>query len=324
MAWKIIGVGLMLEEFAAWLVYSVLSLPQGAFSESAVFFVADVIKVTLLLAVVVFAVGIARTFVTPQKVKKWLGGRREGVGNLMAALLGVPTPFCSCSAVPLFIGFVEAGVPLGVTFSFLIASPLINEIAVALLWGMFGWHIALLYIVSGLVIATVAGIVIGRLGLEGEVEKVRATKAKKQMNRKMSWNARVEFALAESKSITLRVLPYLVLGIGIGALIHGYAPSDLLSSIAGRDNLLAVPIAVLIGIPLYSNAAGMVPVLGVLVSKGMAMGTALAFMMSVIGLSFPEMVILRRVIKPKLIAVFALVLFIAFTLTGYLFNAVLG
>ena len=163
----------ILEGFATWLVYSVLAIPQGAFGESAVFFVADVIKVTLLLAVVVFLVGIARTFVTPQKVKKWLGGRREGVGNLLAALLGVPTPFCSCSAVPLFIGFVEAGVPLGVTFSFLIASPLINEIAIALLWGMFGLHIALLYIASGLVIATVGGIVIGRLNLEAEVEKVR-------------------------------------------------------------------------------------------------------------------------------------------------------
>ena len=314
----------ILEGFAAWLVYSVLSLPQGAFAESAVFFVADVIKVTLLLAVVVFLVGIARTFVTPQKVKKWLGGRREGAGNLLAALLGVPTPFCSCSAVPLFIGFVEAGVPLGVTFSFLIASPLINEVAVALLWGMFGLHIALLYIFTGLVIATVGGIVIGRLGLEGEVEKLRAKKGKRAISARMDWKARAEFALAESKSITLRVLPYLVLGIGIGALIHGYAPADFLANVAGKDNLLAVPIAVLIGIPLYSNAAGMVPIMGVLVSKGMAMGTALAFMMSVIGLSLPEMVILRRVIKPKLILVFALVLFIAFTLTGYLFNAVLG
>ena len=314
----------ILEGFAAWLVYSVLGIAQGAFGESAAFFVADVIKVTLLLAVVVFLVGMARTFVTPQKVKKWLGGRREGVGNLLAALLGVPTPFCSCSAVPLFIGFVEAGVPLGVTLSFLIASPLINEIAIALLWGMFGWNIALLYIVSGLVIATVAGMVIGRLGLEGEVEKVRAKKGKQAISKRMDWNARVQFALGESKSITLRVLPYLVLGIGIGALIHGYAPADFLSSIAGKDNVLAVPIAVLVGIPLYSNAAGMVPIMGVLVSKGMAMGTALAFMMSVIGLSLPEMVILRRVIKPKLIFVFALVLFVAFVITGYLFNAVLG
>ena len=314
----------ILEGFVSWLVYSALGVPQGAFADSAVFFIADVIKVTLLLAVVVFAVGIARTFVTPQKVKKWLGGRKEGVGNLMAALLGVPTPFCSCSAVPLFIGFVEAGVPLGVTFSFLIAAPLINEVAVAMLWGMFGWNIALLYIASGLVIATVAGMAIGRLGLDGEVEKMRLKGGKRAISRKMDWNARVEFAVAESKSITLRVLPYLVLGIGIGALIHGYAPADFLAGIAGKGNVLAVPIAVLIGVPLYSNAAGMVPIMGVLVSKGMAMGTALAFMMSVIGLSLPEMIILRRVIKPKLIVVFALTLFIAFTLTGYLFNAVLG
>ncbi|MFA6328854.1 MAG: permease [Candidatus Micrarchaeia archaeon] len=314
----------MFEEFAAWLVYSALGMAHGQLGESAAFFVADVMYVTLLLAIVVFAVGIMRTFVTPQKVKKWLGGRREGVGNLMAALLGVPTPFCSCSAVPLFIGFVEAGVPLGVTFSFLIASPLINEVAVALLWGMFGFNIAVLYIVSGLAIATVAGIVIGRLHLEGEVEKMRLKKGKAARSKRMDWNARVEFAAGESRSITLSVLPYLVLGIGIGALIHGYAPADFLSSVAGRDNLLAVPIAVLIGIPLYSNAAGMVPIMGVLVSKGMAMGTALAFMMGVIGLSLPEMIILRRVIKPKLIAVFALVLFIAFVITGYLFNAVLG
>jgi len=314
----------MLEEFAAWLVYSVLAMPQGPLGESAVFFIYDTIKVTLLLAAVVFAVGIARTFVTPQKVKKWLGGRREGAGNLFAALLGVPTPFCSCSAVPLFIGFVEAGVPLGVTFSFLIASPLINEVAVALLWGMFGWHIALLYVVTGLAIATAAGIVIGRLGLEGDVERLRAAKGKAAANREMDWNARARFALGESKSITLKVFPYLLLGIGIGALIHGYAPSALLSGIAGKSNLLAVPIAVLIGIPLYSNAAGMVPIVGVLMSKGMATGTALAFMMSVIGLSLPEMIILRRVIKPRLIAVFALVLFIAFVVTGYLFNALLG
>jgi hypothetical protein len=315
----------VLEEFAAWLVYSLLGVPEGAFAESAIFFVADSIKVTLLLAVVVFLVGIVRTFVTPERVKKLLGKKSEGTGNLLAALLGVPTPFCSCSAVPLFIGLVEAGVPLGVTFSFLIASPLINEVAIALLWGMFGWHIALLYISSGLVIATVAGIVIGRLKMEGEVEKfVYKMKAKKANAKKMDWRARAEFGISESKSITLKVLPYLLVGIGIGALIHGYAPADLLSSVAGKDNILAVPIAVLIGIPLYSNAAGMVPIVGVLMSKGMAMGTALAFMMSVIGLSLPEMIILRRVIKPRLIAVFALVLFVAFVITGYLFNALLG
>jgi len=273
----------------------------------------------------VFLVGIARSFVTPQKVRKWLGGRREGVGNILAALLGIPTPFCSCSAVPLFIGFVEAGVPLGVTFSFLIASPLINEVAVTLLFAMFGWQIAALYIGTGLVIAVVAGIVIGRLGLEGEVEGfAHEMTVKMKKEKRMDWRARVDFAIAQSKEITLKVLPYLIVGIGIGAAIHGYAPADFLSGFAGKDNPLAVPIAVLIGIPLYSNAAGMVPIVGVLISKGMATGTALAFMMSVIGLSLPEMIILRKVLKPKLLLAFALVLFIAFVITGYLFNAVLG
>ena len=315
----------MLSQFAAWLSRSVLGLTAGsAIASSTEFFIEDIIKVTLLLLVVVFLVGIARTFVTPKKVKKLLGGKREGIGNLLAALLGVPTPFCSCSAVPLFIGFVEAGVPLGVTFSFLIAAPLINEIAIALLWGMFGWHIAALYIGSGLVIATFAGIVIGRLGLEGEVEKYHGKKAARMRETSMEWRERLEFAVGESKNITLKVFPYLLVGIGIGAIIHGYAPSDLLLGLAGDNNPLAVPIAVLIGIPLYSNAAGIVPIVGVLISKGMATGTALAFMMSVIGLSLPEMIILRKVLKPKLIAVFALTLFIAFVAVGLLFNAIIG
>jgi uncharacterized protein len=318
----------MLAEFASWFAYSLLSLKEGsALGASVEFFVEDSIKVTLLLALVVFIVGVIRTFVTPEKVKKLLGRRSEGVGNLLAALLGVPTPFCSCSAVPLFIGFVEAGVPLGVTFSFLIASPLINEVAATLLFAMFGWQIAALYIGSGLVIATVAGIVIGRMRLEGEVEgfvyKARRS-AKSARDKKMGWSARLRFGAAESKSITLKVLPYLLFGIAVGALIHGYAPSDFLLSVAGRGSLLAVPIAVLVGIPLYSNAAGMVPIVGVLISKGMATGTALAFMMSVIGLSMPEIVILRRVLKPKLIAIFVGVLFVSFVLVGYLFNAVLG
>jgi uncharacterized protein len=239
--------------------------------------------------------------------------------------LGVPTPFCSCSAVPLFIGFVESGVPLGITFSFLIASPLINEVAATMLFAMFGWQIAALYIGSGLVIAIIAGMIIGRLHLESEVEGfVYKIKAKNTLERKMIWKERVGFGIEESKSITRKVLPYLLLGIAIGGLIHGYAPSDFLASIAGKGNPLAVPIAVLIGVPLYSNAAGMVPIVGVMISKGMATGTALAFMMAVIGLSLPEMIILRKVLKPKLLAVFALVLFVSFVLTGYLFNIILS
>ncbi|MDD5337277.1 MAG: permease [Candidatus ainarchaeum sp.] len=316
----------MLQEFADWLTYSIFGLArESQLGAAANFFIYDSIKVTLLLAIIVFFVGIVRTFITPEKVRKWLGGRSEGAGNVLAALLGVPTPFCSCSAVPLFIGFVEAGVPLGITFSFLIASPLINEVAATMLFAMFGWEIAALYIASGLVIAIAAGMVIGRLGLESEVEDfVYKIKAKKMAENKMGWKQRAGFGLSESKSITLKVLPYLLLGIAIGGLIHGYAPADFLASIAGKNNPLAVPIAVLVGIPLYSNAAGMVPIVGVLISKGMATGTALAFMMSVIGLSLPEMIILRKVLKPKLLAAFALVLFISFTLTGYLFNAVLG
>ena len=315
-----------LQQFADWLTYAVLGLAQNSPLASSVnFFVYDSIKVTLMLAVIVFGVAIVRTYITPQKVKKWVAGRTEGVGNVLAAVLGIPTPFCSCSAVPLFIGFVESGVPLGVTFSFLIASPLINEIAAAMLLAMFGWEIAALYIISGLIIAIFAGIIIGRLHLEGEVEEfVYKCKLHDLAEKEMTWNDRLVFAKNESKDITLRVLPYILLGIAIGAVIHGYAPADFLANIAGPDNPLAVPIAVMIGIPLYANAAGMIPIMEVLTAKGMAMGTALAFMMAVIGLSLPEMIILRKVLKIKLLAIFAGILFVAFTLTGYLFNAVLG
>ena len=315
-----------LQAFADWVTYSVLGLVQGSPLASSVnFFIYDSIKVTLLLAVIVFFVAIIRTFITPPKVKKWLGGRHEGVGNVLAALLGIPTPFCSCSAVPLFIGFVESGIPLGITFSFLVASPLINEIAASMLFALFGWQIALIYIVSGLVIAIVAGILIGRLNLEHEVEEfVYKVKLRDPAEAPMTWKERVAFGISESKSITLKVLPYILIGIGIGAVIHGYAPADFLVDFAGPGNPLAVPIAVIIGIPLYSNAAGMIPIIDVLTQKGMAIGTSLAFMMAVIGLSIPEMVILRKVIKLKLILIFAAILFLSFTFTGYLFNFLMG
>jgi uncharacterized membrane protein YraQ (UPF0718 family) len=315
-----------LQLFADWVTYAIFGLVQGTPLASSVnFFVYDSIKVTLMLAVIVFCVAIVRSFITPQKVKKWVAGRTEGAGNVVAAVLGIPTPFCSCSAVPLFIGFVESGVPLGITFSFLIASPLINEVAAAMLLAMFGWQIALIYIVSGLIIAIVAGIIIGRLHLESEVEEfVWKCKLYDQAEKTMTWNDRLTLAKDESREITLKVLPYILIGIAIGAVIHGYAPADFLVNIAGKDNPLAVPIAVLIGIPLYSNAAGMIPIMEVLTAKGMAMGTALAFMMAVIGLSLPEMIILRKVIKIKLLVIFAGILFVSFTLTGYLFNGVIG
>ena len=315
-----------LQLFADWLTYSILGLVQNSPLGSSVdFFIYDSIKVTLMLAVVVFGVAVIRTYITPQKVKKWVAGRTEGVGNVVAAVLGIPTPFCSCSAVPLFIGFVESGVPLGITFSFLIASPLINEVAAAMLLAMFGWQIALIYIVSGLIIAIAAGIIIGRLHLESEVEDfVWKCKLYDQAEKPMTWNDRLTFAKNESREITLKVLPYILAGIAIGAVIHGYAPADFLATIAGPDNPFAVPIAVLVGIPLYSNAAGMIPIMEVLTAKGMAMGTALAFMMAVIGLSVPEMIILRKVIRIRLLVVFAGILFVSFMLTGYLFNAILG
>jgi uncharacterized protein len=315
-----------LQLFADWLTYQVLGLVQGTPLASSVnFFIYDSIKVTLMLAVIVFAVAIVRTYITPQRVKKWVAGRTEGAGNVVAAVLGIPTPFCSCSAVPLFIGFVESGVPLGITFSFLIASPLINEVAAAMLLAMFGWQIALIYIVSGLIIAIIAGVIIGRLHLENEVEEfVYKCRMHEQAEKPLSWKERIDFGISESKSITLTVLPYILIGIAIGAIIHGYAPADFLVGIAGPGNPLAVPIAVLIGIPLYSNAAGMIPIMEVLTENGMAMGTALAFMMAVVGLSLPEMIILRKVIKIKLLAIFVGIMFMAITMTGYLFNAVLG
>jgi uncharacterized membrane protein YraQ (UPF0718 family) len=315
-----------LQAFADWITYSILGLAQGSPLGSSVnFFIYDSIKVTLMLAVIVFFVAIIRTFITPPKVKKWLGGRHEGVGNVLAALLGIPTPFCSCSAVPLFIGFVESGIPLGITFSFLVASPLINEIAASMLFALFGWQIALIYIASGLIIAIFAGILIGRLNLEHEVEEfVYKVKLRDPAEAPMTWKERIKFGISESKSITLKVLPYILIGIAIGAVIHGYAPADFLVDFAGPGNPLAVPIAVIIGIPLYSNAAGMIPIIDVLTQKGMAIGTSLAFMMAVIGLSIPEMIILRKVIKLKLILIFAAILFLSFTFTGYLFNFLMG
>lgn len=314
------------ESIGSYAVYTLAGMSESdPLSGALEFFIADSIKVSLLLSSMVFLVSIVRTYVTPQKIRKMLGGRKEGAGNLFAALLGIPTPFCSCSAVPLFIGLVEAGVPLGVTFSFLIASPLINEVALALLLSMFGWQVAALYIGTGLLVAVAAGITIGRLGLESEVEDfVYKVRSKELAESGMGWKGRLSFAKGETVDILRRVGPFLLLGIGAGAFIHGYAPVGLLSEIAGPDNPLAVPVVVLIGIPLYSNAAGTMPVVQALMSKGMAMGTALAFMMSVTALSLPEMIILRKVLKPKLLATLALTLAASFILTGLLFNAVLG
>lgn len=296
-----------------------LNLNKGTrLANSINYFVYDSIKVVLLLLLVTFLVGLIRTIITPKKIKDFLNGRKQGVGNFMAAVLGIPIPFCSCSAVPLFLGLMESGIPLGISFSFLIASPLINEVAVALLFALFGIKIASIYIMSGLIIATLGGFIIGKLNLEKYV--IRLSKKEHLADKKYDLKGRFSFAYHHSVHITKKVLIFVLIGIAIGSLIHGFAPENLLANLAGKDNFFAVPIAVLIGIPLYSNAAGILPIMNALIAKGVATGTALAFMMSVIGLSFPEFIMLRKVMKLRLLLTFIAVLFFAFVLTGYLFN----
>lgn len=299
--------------------------PDSRLGETVRFFVFDTTKILLLLTGIIFVVTVLRSFLSVERTRELLGGRREGVANVGAALLGVATPFCSCSAVPAFIGFVSAGVPLGVTLSFLIASPLVNEVAVVLLFGMFGWRIAALYMAAGLTIAIVAGFGLGRLGLERWVEPfvydVPAGAA--ASGPKLGWSERFELGREEVGKIVRKVLPYLLLGIGIGAVIHGWVPESFFERFAGPGNPLAVPFAVLLGIPLYSNAAGVLPLVEALYDKGLAMGTLLAFMMAVVALSLPEMILLRRVLKPKLIVSFMGVVAAGILAVGYLFNAVL-
>lgn len=313
--------------FWNWLLFDAVGLdPDARLGESIRFFLFDTTKILLLLTGIIFVVTILRSFMSVERTRALLGGRREGLANLGAATLGIATPFCSCSAVPAFIGFVAAGVPIGVTLSFLIASPLVNEVAVVLLFGMFGWEIALLYMVAGVLIATVAGFVLGRLHAERWVEPFvfeagAVPGAGEGMRPTM--RMRVEVAREEVGKIVRKVLPFLLVGIGLGAVIHGWLPEDFFVRYAGSDNPLAVPFAVLLGIPLYSNAAGVLPLVEALYAKGLAMGTLLAFMMAVVALSLPEMVLLRRVLKPKLIGMFIAVVAVGILIVGYLFNAVL-
>jgi hypothetical protein len=294
-------------------------------AEAVTFFLYDVPKILLLLTAMVFIITFLRTFVGAERARSLLAGRREGVGNGIAAGVGVVTPFCSCSAVPLFIGFIEAGVPLGVTFSYLIAAPLVNEVAIVLLIGLFGWKIAALYVASGLVIATLSGAIIGRLRLERYVEdfvwQVHVGRPGEQT--RFEYRDRLRVASASTREIVGKVLPYLVVGIGFGAAIHGYVPERALTDLLGNGSWWSVPAAVVFGVPLYSNAAGILPVVQALIGKGVALGVALAFMMAVVGLSFPELVILRRVLKLPLIAAFVAILTGAILITGYLFILVL-
>ncbi len=308
---------------ARWITYTALGLPHDRhFSRAAEFFVFEVPKVLMLLTLIVFAVGVVRTFFTPERTRAILAGKRESAGNVLAALLGIVTPFCSCSAVPLFIGFVTAGVPLGVTFSFLISAPMVNEVALVLLLGMFGWKVAGIYLGTGLLVAIVAGWIIGRLHMEEHVESwVYATRvAGGEAEERPTWEQRVRLGMEAVGDIVGRVWLFVVLGIAVGAGIHGYVPEGFMASIMGKSAWWSVPAAVLIGVPMYSNAAGIIPVVQALLGKGAALGTALAFMMSVIALSLPEAVILRKVLTPRLIFVFFGTVAAGILLVGYLFN----
>lgn len=309
------------------IVYDLLNiLPESSLGQALNFFIYDTIKILILLSAIIFVISIIRTYLPPEKTKKFLSRQKFPIlNNFIAALIGIITPFCSCSAVPLFIGFVQAGVPLGATFSFLISSPMVNEVALVLLWGLFGWKIAAIYIVSGVIIATLAGYILGKMKLEKWVEPfVFKLKSGRSIEQKLTQKDRYEFAVGYVREIVGKVWIYIVIGVGIGAAMHGYVPNDFLLRIAGPNNLFAVPLAVLIGIPLYSNAAGTIPIVSVLIDKGMAMGTALAFMMAVTALSLPEFIILRKVLKTKLIVTYAAIVGVGIIFTGYLFNIIIS
>ena len=309
-----------------WLTYSIFSItPKTLLADAINFFIYDTIKILILMTVIIFAVSIIRSYLPPEKIRAILSHKSKYMGNIIASFLGIITPFCSCSAIPLFLGFIQAGVPLGTTFSFLVASPMINEVALVLLLGMFGWKIALMYIVSGLIISILSGIVIGKMKVESLVEPfvyqntINGNVELPTMTRR----ERVTYAKDYTLDILKKVWIYILIGIGIGAWIHGYVPALFLAQYAGSDKWYAVPLAVLIGIPLYSNAAGVIPLVSALTEKGVSMGTTLAFMMSVTALSLPEFMILKKVMKIKLIFIFAGIVSTGIILTGYLFNLIL-
>ncbi|MGA9115182.1 MAG: permease [Bacteroidota bacterium] len=315
---------LALEPAAALCVRAIPLPPGSRLSEAVRFFLYEAPKVLLLLVLVVFGVGVIRTFFSPERTRRILGGRSSFLGNVLAGLLGIVTPFCSCSAVPLFIGFVETGIPLGVTFSFLIAAPMINEVALVLLFGLFGWQTALIYVTTGLAIAIGSGYLIGRMRLEGFVEDwvYEVTSRPLPPEAGLGFQDRIRAGFTAVGDVVGRVWPYVLVGIGVGAGVHGYVPEDFLAGIMGKSVWWAVPLSVLIGVPLYSNAAGIIPVVHALLEKGASLGTALAFMMSVIGLSLPETIILRKVLKPPLIGVFVGVVAAGIVAVGYLFNLI--
>ena len=315
---------IFLDRGVDFLIYGILQLDKSAHLTEAIrFFLYDTPKVLILLTVIVFIVGIIRSYFSPEKTRKALEGKPLFIGNIMAASLGIVTPFCSCSAIPLFIGFVESGIPLGVTFSFLVAAPMINEVALVLLFGLFGWKTALLYAGTGLLIAIMSGWVIGKLKVERFVEEwvyeIKAADFQIE-ERKITFNDRIQAGYTAVVDIVSKVWIYIVAGIAVGAAVHGYVPENFMASIMGKDAWWSVPLAVLIGVPLYSNAAGIIPILQALLEKGASLGTSLAFMMSVIGLSLPEMIILKKVIKLPLIIIFVSVVATGIMIVGFLFN----
>jgi len=315
-----------LQPMVNWLIDDIIRMESGShFTEAVRFFIFEVPKVLLLLALIVFVVGIVRSYFSPERTRKLLAGKNTFTGNVMAALLGIVTPFCSCSAIPLFLGFVESGVPLGITFSFLIAAPMINEVAVILLFGLFGWKTALIYVVTGLIIAILAGYIIGKLKLEKWVEEwVYEAQFGESGDgeEQIRFVDRLQFGYTAVREIVGKVWIYVLLGIAVGAGAHGYVPEDFMASLMGKGTWYSVPLSVLIGVPLYSNAAGIIPIVSVLLEKGASLGTALAFMMSVIALSLPEMIILKKVLKLPLILTFAAIVSVGIMIVGYLFNLI--
>jgi uncharacterized membrane protein YraQ (UPF0718 family) len=311
-----------LETFASWLAHPALGLPRDSHAGAAVeFFAYDAPKILLLLTLVSFGVGVLRSFLSPARMRALLAGRRQFAGNVLAAGLGVLTPFCSCSAVSLFVGLVSAGVPLGVTFSFLIAAPMVNEVALALLFATFGWKVAGLYLGTGLAIAIGAGWVLGRLGLENSVEEwARAAADAEPAETRPDWPARLGQGAKVMREVVGRAWPWVLLGIAVGAGIHGYVPEQALASVLGRQAWWSVPLAVALGVPMYANAAGVIPIMQALLGKGAALGTTLAFIMSVVALSLPEALLLRQVLKPRLIAVFFGIVSVGILGVGWLFN----
>lgn len=315
-----------LQNFTDWIVFDLIGMDKTTHLTSAVnFFIFEVPKVLMLLTLIVFAVGIVRSYFSPERTRKILGGKKLFVGNVLASFLGIVTPFCSCSAIPLFLGFVESGVPLGVTFSFLIAAPMINEVAVVLLFGLFGWKTALLYMSTGLLIAILSGFIIGKLKLERYVEEwVYNIKVGNNNleDEKLTFSDRISLGYDAVKEIVGKVWLYVVLGIAVGAGIHGYVPENFMAGLMGKSAWWSVPIAVILGVPMYSNAAGIIPIVQALLEKGASLGTVLAFMMSVIGLSLPETIILKKVLKIQLILVFVGIVAVGIIIVGYLFNLI--